>query len=404
MDKKKVYTVSELNQEIKNLVEPRYQDFWVEGEVSNFKIYPSGHAYFTLKDENSQIQAVMFAGEVAGLKFRPADGLKVLVRGRISLYLKSGRHQIVAQSMEPLGKGALQEAFEQLKKKLSAEGLFDESRKRPIPMLPSKIGVVTSPAGAAIRDILTVINRRFANVEVLIYPAAVQGENAKYEIAEGIEYLNKNHPELDVLLVGRGGGSYEDLWAFNEEIVARAIYNSGIPVVSCVGHEVDFTIADFVADVRAPTPSAAAELVVRNKSDLADKIKRIKASLVILINQKLSAAESDLRHLASSGFFKNPFEYLNRRAQDLDYLTEKLYAAARNIETAVENRFRMVVSRLHLLSPLSVLSRGYSVCWKVRPSDGKKILLKNSKDVKSGDEVDIRLNEGGFISKVSRTY
>ena len=246
------------------ILEEQFADIWLEGEISNYKgVASSGHCYFCLKDAGAQVDAVAFRGVMASLRFKLEEGLKVLMRCRVSLYLQRGRFQIIASAIEPQGAGALQLAFEQLKKKLESEGLFDPSRKKPIPSLPQKIGIVTSPTGAAIRDMLTVINRRFANVEILIYPVKVQGEGAKDEIAEAVQYLNQHHADLDVLLVGRGGGSIEDLWAFNEEIVARAIAASQIPVISCVGHEVDFTIADFVADLRAPTPSAAAELVVK---------------------------------------------------------------------------------------------------------------------------------------------
>ncbi|MDI6757696.1 MAG: exodeoxyribonuclease VII large subunit [Endomicrobiia bacterium] len=400
----KIYTVTELNSEIKRLIEPRLSDVWVEGEISNYKVYSSGHAYFTLKDEGSQIQCVMFADSTAQLRFVPEDGLVATSRGRVSLYVKSGRHQVVVYSMEPKGKGALQIAFEQLKKKLKTEGLFDDARKRPLPMLPSSIGVVTSPTGAAIRDILAVINRRFANVRVLIYPVAVQGDNAKGEISAAIKYLNNNHPDLDVLLVGRGGGSYEDLWAFNEEAVARAIFESKIPVISCVGHEIDFTIADFVADVRAPTPSAAAELVVRNKSDMTERIKRLASGMVSSMRRIAAERSASLGRLAASGFFKNPSEYINKRAQDLDYLAEHLAVSSANFEREKRHRLDNLAGRLHLLSPLAILSRGYAVVWKTSTPDGKPledILLKDSKDVKSKDRVKIRLGKGEFEAEVA---
>lgn len=405
METRKIYTVTELNSEIKKLIEPKFADVWVEGEISNFKIYSSGHAYFSLKDEGSQIQCAMFSDAAARLKFVPEDGLAAVCRGRVSLYVKSGRHQVVVYSMEPKGKGSLQLAFEQLKKKLAAEGLFDEGRKRSLPMLPSRIGVVTSPTGAAIRDILAVINRRFANVRVLVYPTAVQGDNAKNEIAAGIKYLNENYPELDVLLVGRGGGSYEDLWAFNEEPVARAIFASKIPVISCVGHEIDFTIADFVADVRAPTPSAAAELVVRNKSELDGRIRRLAAGLVSSTRRVAAERSAVLERLAASGFLKNPAEYVERRAQDMDYLAEKLASAAAGFEREKRHMLEKISGKLHLLSPLAILSRGYAVVWKIHPSaapsSGGEVLLKDSKDVKSKDRVKIRLKSGEFEAEVA---
>ena len=273
-DGKIIYTVTQINSEIKSILEDSYPQVWLCGEISSFKKYSSGHIYFNLKDEQSQISAVMFAGYNQKLRFIPKDGMQVVTFGRITTYLQRGSYQIQVFFMKEQGVGTLQEKFEKLKNKLLQEGLFDERHKKQIPYLVNKIGVVTSKDGAALHDILSVLNRRYSNVEVLIYPVRVQGETAKYEIENAIKYLNKNHKELDVLLVGRGGGSLEDLWSFNEEIVARAIYNSQIPVISCVGHEVDFTIADFVADLRAATPSVAAEIVAKNKADLEEKINR----------------------------------------------------------------------------------------------------------------------------------
>lgn len=441
---KKIWTVTELNSAIKDMIEPNFEDIWLEGEVSNYKLYSSGHAYFTLKDESSQISAVMF--DFVGLtqgKFKLEDGLKVIARGRVTLYVKSGKHQIVVSYIEPKGKGALQLAFEQLKLKLQREGLFDPSHKKPIPLLPQKIGVVTSPTGAAIRDILTVINRRFANVHILIYPVAVQGENAKFEISEAIYELNQNFPDIDVMLVGRGGGSYEDLWAFNEEIVARAIYASKIPVISCVGHEIDFTIADFVADLRAPTPSAAAELVVKNKEDLKVRLKHLYTVLYSTLSEKISIYEQKLKHLSANTYLKNPFEYFSDVAQTLDILTEKLFNTlnymlqqkthsleilknklfslsptalityfkikveelfkhlqknVENIYLKKEQRFDFVVKSLNSLSPLNILSRGYSIVWKLP----EKILLKNSKDVKSNDRIEVKLEKGSLFATVEK--
>ena len=265
---RRIYSVAELSLEIRNLLERQFPDVWVTGEVSNLRAAGSGHLYFTLKDETAQLRAVCFRNQARYLKFKPQDGLAVIARGRLSVYEARGEYQLYVEFLEPAGLGALQLAFEQLKQKLAAEGLFDPARKKPLPMLPRVIGVVTSPTGAVIRDILRILHRRFRNINVLIYPVKVQGEGAAQEIAQGIEYFNRQAP-VDVMIVARGGGSLEDLWAFNEEVVARAIAASKIPVISAVGHETDFTIADFVADLRAPTPSAAAELVVRRKQDLA---------------------------------------------------------------------------------------------------------------------------------------
>ncbi|HUT84984.1 MAG TPA: exodeoxyribonuclease VII large subunit, partial [Thermodesulfobacteriota bacterium] len=262
-----ILSISELTQLIKFQLEQSFDYLWVEGEISNFRIPSSGHFYFTLKDEKSQIRAVMFRSQNRTLEFSPEDGLSVICRGRLNVYETRGEYQLILDYLEPKGLGALQLAFEQLKQRLAQEGLFDPDHKKPLPQLPRKIGIVTSPTGAAIRDILNIIERRFANVGILIYPVKVQGEGAAQEIATALQELNQM-PEIDVVILARGGGSIEDLWPFNEEVVARAIYHSEIPVISAVGHEVDFTIADFVADLRAPTPSAAAELVVRNKDDL----------------------------------------------------------------------------------------------------------------------------------------
>ncbi|MBQ3943204.1 MAG: exodeoxyribonuclease VII large subunit, partial [Elusimicrobia bacterium] len=293
-DGKLIYSVTQLNTEIKTILEDSYPSVWVCGEISSFKTYSSGHMFFNLKDENSQISAVMFSFHNQKLKFVPKDGMQVVVYGRITTYLQRGSYQIQVLSMKEQGLGTLQEKFEKLKEKLLKEGLFDESHKKQIPYFVNKIGVVTSKDGAALHDILSVLNRRFSTVEVLIYPVRVQGETAKTEIANAIQYLNENHKELDVLLVGRGGGSLEDLWAFNEEIVARAIYNSEIPVISCVGHEIDFTIADFVADLRAATPSVAAELVVKNRADIEEKIQLYK-------NRALRRARRSEDHPAHAG-------------------------------------------------------------------------------------------------------
>jgi len=273
-----ILTVSELTREIKDILEMQFADILVEGEISNLKVPPSGHIYFTLKDDLSQIRVVLFKNQARSLRFSPEDGLHVICRGRVSLYEKRGEYQLILEEMEPKGIGALQLAFLQLKERLEKEGFFDSSRKRPIPMVPQKIGIVTSPTGAVIRDMLQIIERRFENVHLLLYPVRVQGEGAASEIAKGIEYFNEQM-EVDVIIVARGGGSLEDLWAFNEEEVARAIFYSQIPILSAVGHETDYTISDFVADVRAPTPSAAAELVVKDKRDVKNTLQFLEVRL-----------------------------------------------------------------------------------------------------------------------------
>jgi exodeoxyribonuclease VII large subunit len=431
----KVLSVSDLNRFAQNLLEENFSNVWVEGEITNYKgVHSSGHCYFKLKDEKAQIDITAFRGVMGTVRFKLADGLKVLIQGRVSLYPQRGQYQLVASSIEPRGLGALQLAFDQLKKKLAAEGLFSEERKRPIPAFPERIGIVTSPTGAAIQDILSVINRRFASVQILIYPAKVQGEGSKEEIAQGIRYLNENHPELDVLLVGRGGGSIEDLWAFNEEIVARAIAGSQIPVISCVGHEIDYTIADFVADLRAPTPSAAAEIVVKNKKDLratvdslfarvqqsllstlehaAERVRGLARSTVFsrpermfeekiqvldglsenmarALNQSLEQRKASLHLLSSKIRLLSPQTLLSEKEKFLQVLSDKLQATLdRRLQTSRE-ALRASAGQLEALSPLAVLSRGYAIAWA---SDGT--ILKSARQASAGDRIRVRLHQG----------
>ncbi|MBN1621328.1 MAG: exodeoxyribonuclease VII large subunit [Endomicrobiales bacterium] len=398
MDKgRKIYTITELNREIKIILEDAYPSIWVEGEISNLKSYSSGHMYLSLKDSESQISAVIFKNVNKFFKFKLEDGLKVIVKCRVSTYPKRGGYQIVITHVEPAGKGELQLAFEQLKEKLEKEGLFDPKKKKRIPLLPQKIGVVTSSSGAAIRDIISVIDRRFANVEILLYPVRVQGDEAKHEIVAALDYLNKYHDTLDVILLGRGGGSYEDLWAFNEEIVAREIHKSKIPIISCVGHEIDFTIADFVADLRAPTPSAAAELVVKNKTELVDKLNNLKLHLANRMNFLISHYSEKLKYLKSSRAMTRPQDIFEERLQELDDLYSNLSS---NLRQLVENKdmlFSQLGEKLNLLSPLNILSRGYSICWKQPDNE----ILKDVKDIKTNDKIKIRLHKGELTAKVS---
>ncbi|MFZ0211926.1 MAG: exodeoxyribonuclease VII large subunit, partial [Candidatus Acidiferrales bacterium] len=314
---KHIWRVSELTLRVRDMLEGEFPDIWVEGEVSNFHSAQSGHLYFTLKDEKAQVRCVCFRDQVRGLKFRPEDGLKITVRGSVSVYEPRGEYQIYVSHIEPVGLGALQLAFDQLKRQLQAEGLFDESRKKALPALPRRIGIVSSPTGAAIRDIVRVLRRRFPNLHVLLYPVKVQGEDAADEIVRAIRYFNRA-ALVDVMIVARGGGSLEDLWAFNEEAVARAIAASEIPIITGIGHETDTTIADFVADVRAPTPSAAAEIVVRTRAEFEKHIAECARQLAQQMRYMLSEKRHRLRDLATHRAFRRPEDLLRRNHQRLD--------------------------------------------------------------------------------------
>ncbi len=391
----KIYTVSDLTGEIRLLLEDSFSGIWVEGEVSNFHQHSSGHLYFTLKDQESQIRAVMFRNQNRQLRFRPQDGLAVLVYGALSVYERRGEYQIVLEYMEPKGLGALQLAFEQLKEKLQAEGLFDESRKRPIPMLPRRIGVITSPTGAAIRDILHVLRRRFAGVDVLIYPVTVQGDQAATEIVDALRELNRRGG-LDVLILARGGGSIEDLWAFNEEVVARAIAESKIPVISAVGHEVDYTIADFVADLRAPTPSAAAELVIAKKDELAQRLDDLQARLTGVVRSRLHALMVRIAGLDRHLRLLNPMERIRLQRHRLTELWKDLIGWVDRRLLVLTGQLEAATGKLDSLSPLAILSRGYSICLRLPGHE----ILKESSGVLAGDEVEVRLHRGSLLCGV----
>lgn len=394
-DGRLIYTVTQISDEIKTILEDSYPGVWLQGEISNFKLYNSGHMYFNLKDENAQINAVMFRNANTGLTFAPEDGMKVLVYGRISSYPKRGDYQIIVNQMEQYGRGDLFEAYEKLKKKLTEEGLFDENSKKEIPLLVNKIGIVTSQDGAALHDILKVLNDLNANVEVLIYPVRVQGKEAEKEIPQAISYLNKNHKDLDVLLVGRGGGSIEDLWAFNTEPVARAIYESDIPVVSCVGHEVDFTIADFTADMRAPTPSAAAEMVIRRKSEAKRQIENIKENLINAIETVFDDRNRRLELLAASRAFVKPHLIYEDKITYVDDLDDRLCSAVRRLTEAKEEKLKNTYHKLDLVSPLSVMKRGFSICFN---DEGK--IIKEAENVVLGSNIDIKLAKGNLKARV----
>jgi exodeoxyribonuclease VII large subunit len=391
----RIYSVSELTAELKILLEDSFTGVWVEGEISNFKHHASGHMYFTLKDDRGQLRAVMFRGSNRGLQFRPEDGLAVVVFGNVTIYEPRGEYQIYVEHMDPKGLGALQLAFEQLKVRLEAEGLFDPGRKRPIPLLPKTIGLVTSPSGAAIRDILQIIRRRFANVRVVIFPVRVQGEGAAGEIVEGIEFLNKRG-DLDVLIVARGGGSIEDLWAFNEEVVARAIFASQTPVISAVGHETDFTIADFVADVRAPTPSAAAELVISRKAELSQRVDDLFSRLVGQMRYRAERGGERLRSLERHLRLLSPLERVKRQRERLREVVLALQSSMNHRLALWRGELRTAAARLDSLSPLAILARGYSVCRRLPDLS----ILTRAASVAEGGRVEVLLQQGGLICRV----
>jgi exodeoxyribonuclease VII large subunit len=435
-----ILTVSEASERIKIVLEDTFFDIWVEGEISNLRTPASGHAYLTLKDEHSQIRAVLFKMQRRYLRFDPKDGMLVIARGRISLYEPRGEYQLVIDYMEPKGIGGLQIAFEQLKARLAQAGLFDVTRKRPLPMLPRCLGIVTSPSGAVIRDILQILRRRFANLHVCIYPVRVQGDGAAVEVAQGIEALNR-YAGIDVIIVARGGGSLEDLWAFNEETVARAIYASKVPVISAVGHEIDYTIADFVADVRAPTPSAAAELVIRQKSELHAELQVMAQRLQRAMQHRLETLRARLDACQQRRVLKDPWAPLRTTEQRLDELNARLARAIRTrlrlsqqaLErgeaaiahlcplmlvdllrerlTALDQRLiaaqggqvrheREALERLsatlQALSPLAVLARGYSICR--HSADGR--VIREAQGVTPGMHVDITLWQGSLQCRV----
>jgi len=391
----RIYSVSELTTELKVLIEDTFTGVWVEGEISNFKHHTSGHMYFTLKDDRGQLRAVMFRGSNRGLQFRPEDGLAVVVFGNVTIYEPRGEYQIYAEYMEPKGRGALQLAFEQLKTRLETEGLFDPARKRPIPLLPERIGIVTSPTGAAIRDMLQIIHRRFANVEIMILPVRVQGEGAAGEIVEGIEVLNKRGG-LDVLIVARGGGSIEDLWAFNEEQVARAIYTSQTPVISAVGHETDVTIADFVADVRAPTPSAAAEIVISRKAELTQRVDDLTSRLVSHMRYRAERSGERLRSLERHLRLLSPLERIKRQREQLRDGILAFQSVMSHRLALWRGDLRTMAAKLDSLSPLAILARGYSVCRQVPDLE----IVTRAASVVEGGQVEVLLAQGGLICRV----
>jgi exodeoxyribonuclease VII large subunit len=392
-ESRKFLTVSELNDLIKATLEKRFDGLWVAGEISNFKAAPSGHFYFTLKDDKSQLSAVMFRRQGSLLRFTPQSGMAVLCCGRVSVYTVRGDLQLYVDDMEPQGQGALALAFEQLKKKLAAEGLFAPERKRDLPFLPRAIGIVTSDKGAAVHDMLRIIRDRYPDRRVVIRPVKVQGDGAAREIAEAIEDLNRLGT-VEVLIVGRGGGSLEDLWAFNEEIVARAIYASTVPVVSAVGHEIDFTIADFVADRRAPTPTAAAEMVVPRKADLIDQVGLLQDQLLKSIEFKLSMLRDACAGLAKR--LADPGRKLRENQQRLDELSVDLLRRFQEKLRQFKDRLAQGAGRLGALSPLAVLERGYSLTHKFP----EERIVKDSAELALGDRVRITFAQGKALCRV----
>ncbi|MBI5142150.1 MAG: exodeoxyribonuclease VII large subunit [Nitrospirae bacterium] len=392
--KRETLSVSGLTHVIKTLLEGQIGYVWIEGEISNFKAhFSSGHLYFSLKDDKAQIKAVMFRQQARAMKFQPADGQKVVALGRISVYEPRGEYQLVIDRMEPAGIGELQLAFLQLREKLEKEGLFTPERKRPIPSLPRRVGVVTSPGGAAIRDFLNVARRRFANIDILVSPASVQGDAARFEIASAIGALNRAGG-IDVIVVTRGGGSIEDLWAFNTEEVARAIAASAIPVISAVGHEVDFTIADFVADLRAPTPSAAAEILVKSKEEFVYRLASLRARLEQSIKNHISRRRALLA--SETRAMPDPVRYIRERAQRVDEMTARMEAVTRNRLALTRKGFENLAGRLSALNPLAVLNRGYAIVSRL--PDRKPVT--SASQVKQGDRLDIRLRQGNISAEV----
>ena len=383
-------SVSQLNNYIKRVLDANsyLADIKVCGELSNFKLHSSGHIYASLKDEGGVIKLVMFRSSAQYLKFRPEDGMKVIVRGRISVYEQGGIYQIYAESIEPDGEGSLYAAFEKLKAKLQDAGIFDEVHKKPIPRYPARIGVVTAQGGAALQDILNITSRRYPLAEIVLFPVSVQGVSAAGEIANAINFMNKTDA-CDVIICGRGGGSIEDLWAFNEEIVARAIFASDIPIVSAVGHETDFTIADFVADLRAPTPSAAAELVCPSITELSDFLKSAKSRLAVLLKNNLELKKSKLQRLSDSYAFTRFSDILDTRRQRVDSLLSDATVCLKDTISKNQNVLIKNVAKLDALSPLKVLSRGYSLATK---GDGKAITSVN--EASCGEEFSLKFHDG----------
>ena len=391
-----IYSITQINAYIQGRMneDPMLAQVAVRGEISNYKLYPSGHHYFTLKDEQSALKCVMFKGNAMSLRFRPASGMKVIALGRISVYPRDGQYQLYVSSMAMDGIGDLYAAFEALKKKLSQQGLFDPAKKKPIPKYPQTIGVVTSSAGAAVHDILRILRRRYPLCSVRLLPVRVQGAEAPEEIVSAIRYANA-HDLADLLIVGRGGGSIEDLWAFNDERVAYAIYESHIPIISAVGHEPDVTIADYVADLRAATPSNGAELAVPDREALAQNLDAFSAAMTGALNRQLRLASQRLEGLAASSALRSPTGYLDRREKDLGLLKEKLLAAQNRELSKAQQKYVANVAKLDAMSPLKVLSRGYAMAQK---DTGE--LIRSVKQTTTGESIVVSLADGKLNASI----
>lgn len=394
---REVFTVSRLNKEARGMLEQGFGLIWLAGEISNFTHHGSGHMYFSLKDDKAQVSCAMFRGQNRGLGFRPAMGMQVLVRARVSIYEARGNYQLIVESMEETGEGRLQREFERLKKKLHDAGLFDADRKQPLPAAPGKIGIITSPTGAAVRDILHVLKRRFPVAQVLIYPVAVQGEAAAGQIVRALA-LAEAHGSCDLLILARGGGSLEDLWAFNEETVAQAIFECPIPVISGVGHEIDFTIADFVADVRAPTPSAAAEIAVPDQREWLNTLARYLDRLGHLARRYLSAKREKTGWLEKRLAQAHPGQLLNQQGQKLDELGLRLRRAVQDKLGRLHQRLDPLARALQAIGPQATLERGYAIV-----SHGEAI-VRDAGTLNKGDEIHIRFARGTATSTIKESH
>ncbi|HTK83361.1 MAG TPA: exodeoxyribonuclease VII large subunit [Bacteroidota bacterium] len=382
-----IISVSELTRRIKSVLEVDFSNVTVQGEISNCKLHSSGHVYFTLKDEGSEVKAVMWRSRAAGLFFTPQDGMKIIAKGKITVYEVRGVYQIDVAQLQPLGVGELQLAFERLKQRLAGEGLFASEHKKPLPKFPRRIGIITSPTGAALRDMMNIINRRFPAVEIILCAVNVQGEGAAEEIAGAIADMNE-HNGVDVIIVGRGGGSLEDLWAFNEEVVARAIYRSKLPIISAVGHEIDFTIADFVADLRAPTPSAAAELVVCNFVEILENLRNFHYTVEQIISDSIAAQREKIRSMIASYSFNRPHDMLRQYSQKLDEHQRLLSSSVRQRISMLNQQSTSFRQRLESLNPAIVLERGYAMVFK-----GEDV-VSEAGELRAKDRVLLKFRDG----------